>query len=1539
MKSKLKNKPLVIQDSTDTFDELPNQSKSSDKLDDNKYALEGQNTSSSEESTQTNTSFTLKSSSTKVPSTTESNTESISDINLEDEYKKINCNDENFYNSDCNKFHLKKEVLERNYLLEHGESNEYLYPNLNDPNFNIKIATKKEFNDTKYDGPVFSKTIKEQADALANAPYELQPHQAFVKNFMSFQTPYSSLLLYHGLGSGKTCSVIGVTEEMRDYMKQMGITKRIIIVASENVQDNFKLQLFDERKLKEVNGVWTMKGCVGNKLLKEINPMNMPMPREKVISQIKTLINTYYIFLGYVQFANYIIKTMNYEEEVKKKFEKNKKDEAQSGKKREKTRIEMLKDVKIELNSRIIRRLRNEFDNRLIVIDEVHNIRKTDDNENKKVAINLEFLVKAAQNMRFLLLSATPMYNNYKEIIWLLNLMNTNDRRGRIEVKDIFDKNGNFKKNGEELLIRKATGYISFVRGENPYTFPYRVYPNEFAQNNTFPTIKYPSYQMNLKKIGSEDKKRILSLYLTKIGGCENCGKCQYCCYRYIIYNLRHKKFTITTKQGVIKEMPSFENMESFGYTLLQTPLESLIISYPISGLKQALDNIPEEKFSEEISPSFSETISKDEEEEESSVEPIKPKSKPFTIVESSSSERKSADEEEEPIKPKSKPFTIIESSSSDEQDLPEQDLPEQDLPEQDFKTSIIKKTKKTTTFNTKKLPIIEYSDNTEETKVPTEETMVPTEETKVPTEETMVPTEETMVPTEETYSPELNINQRSHQGLATTGGDSSSSSSTEIRKEYSIDPHQLTGKIGLERMMNFLDSKSPPVKGDFEYKPTTLKNYGNIFSQQEIGKYSSKIKSILDKIYNPDTKKVSDGIILIYSQYIDSGLIPVALALEEMGFTRYGQTGMKSLFKNRPSEVVDVRTMQPPEDKKNFKPARYSMITGDPRLSPNNDFEVKGLTGEDNINGTKVKVILISKAGSEGIDFKFIRQVHILDPWYNMNRSEQIIGRAVRNFSHKDLPFEKRNVEIFMYGTILDKNIEEAADLYVYRVAEYKAIQIGKVARVLKETAVDCIINHDQTNFTQEIMSANLKEPITQELSTGEIINNFKVGDAPFSPSCDYMATCNYNCRPDAKINESQLNEDTYDENYIVVNSEKILQRIRMLFKEAFFYKKDILLKAIRTPKEYPYVQIYSALTQLIEDENEFIVDKYDRNGRLINIGEYYLFQPIELKNKNISIYDRSVPLDFKHDMINFELKQTITKPVIDKRNLNKIIIEEETDFTDGKKIVEEMKENFNLTKEYVSKPRVDRGDDNWYKHCGIVIKKMSKEYPESKKYLIPFLVSHMIELLLFEDKIKVMNYIYSLKNMPSDSFEKYAKDYFLLHTVSCNKILTFIGYKLNKRMIMMLNDKNMWVEATPEDQREIASSKEIKNFLAYNINDYNLIVGFIGYEKGNKDLAFKTKNMKSSRDTGARCDQAQKNKNIHKLNEIIGEEKYTLENTKIIKDKDGNTIKDAIVNSELCVLIEFILRYYNAINKDNKKWFFTPEMAILHKLYTVFV
>jgi len=435
-------------------------------------------------------------------------------------------------------------------------------------------------------------------------------------------------------------------------------------------------------------------------------------------------------------------------------------------------------------------------------------------------------------------------------------------------------------------------------------------------------------------------------------------------------------------------------------------------------------------------------------------------------------------------------------------------------------------------------------------------------------------------------------------------------------------------------------------------------------------------------------------------------------------------------------------------------------------------------------------------------------------------------------------------------------------------------------------------------------------------------------------------MASCNYSCRPDKKIDENELNEDTYDEKFILINSEKIVQKIRMLMKESFFYDKNTLIQSIRTPKEYPYVQIYSALTQLIEDNNEFIVDKYGRNGRLINIGDYYLFQPIELREKNISIFERSVPIDYKHSMVNFEIKQDIARPVIDKRNINRLLIEEEKEdisTAEGKKIVDEMIVNFNITKEFIKEPKVPRGDDNWFKHCGVVMKKITTDYPEIQKYLIEFLVSHLIELLLYQDKVEVLNYLYSLNHIEHNSFEWFAKNYFKKNVIVTANLQALLMYNLNKRIFLILNSNNKWIPAEPEDEREIAMSKEAKELFTFKIENYNKLVGFIGYEKKNRHLVFKTKDMLSKRDTGARCDEAGKNKTMQKINEIIGENKYTNETTKIQKDENGNVIQEMVGHVELCVIQELTLRYFDAIKKEDKRWFLTPEMAIYFKLYTV--
>ena len=100
-------------------------------------------------------------------------------------------------------------------------------------------------------------------------------------------------------------------------------------------------------------------------------------------------------------------------------------------------------------------------------------------NVNKKCAELLMEVVKYANNLRLLLLSATPMYNSHEEIIWITNLMNLNDKRSQIKINDVFNEDGDFKKGdnkGYDLLKRKLTGYISYVRGENPFLFPIRIY-------------------------------------------------------------------------------------------------------------------------------------------------------------------------------------------------------------------------------------------------------------------------------------------------------------------------------------------------------------------------------------------------------------------------------------------------------------------------------------------------------------------------------------------------------------------------------------------------------------------------------------------------------------------------------------------------------------------------------------------------------------------------------------------------------------------------------------------------------------------------------------------------------------------------------------------------------------------------------------------------------------------------------------------------------------------------------------------------------
>ena len=93
----------------------------------------------------------------------------------------------------------------------------------------------------------------------------------------------------------------------------------------------------------------------------------------------------------------------------------------------------------------------------------------------------------------------------------------------------------------------------------------------------------------------------------------------------------------------------------------------------------------------------------------------------------------------------------------------------------------------------------------------------------------------------------------------------------------------------------------------------------------------------------------------------------------------------------------------------------RYAVWSGDTTLEDRKRiFDI--YTSSENIYGQKCLILLTTQAGAEGISLKNVRQVHIFEPYWNEIRTKQVIGRARRLNSHKELPVSERNVEVFTY-------------------------------------------------------------------------------------------------------------------------------------------------------------------------------------------------------------------------------------------------------------------------------------------------------------------------------------------------------------------------------------------------------------------------------------------------------------------------------------------------------------------------------------------
>ena len=148
---------------------------------------------------------------------------------------------------------------------------------------------------------------------------------------------------------------------------------------------------------------------------------------------------------------------------------------------------------------------------------------------------------------------------------------------------------------------------------------------------------------------------------------------------------------------------------------------------------------------------------------------------------------------------------------------------------------------------------------------------------------------------------------------------------------------------------------------------------------------------------------------------------------------------------------------------------------------------EKMDINNQKNKDGSIIQLFMITSAGAEGINLRNTRFVHIMEPYWHNVRVEQVIGRARRICSHEDLPLSERNVKVFMYLSVMSETQKKSdkynelrlhdvskrnpnkpitTDEYLLEISQIKQNINQQFLRIMKETAMDCalyVTKHNQ--------------------------------------------------------------------------------------------------------------------------------------------------------------------------------------------------------------------------------------------------------------------------------------------------------------------------------------------------------------------------------------------------------------------------------------------------------------------------------------------
>jgi len=906
-------------------------------------------------------------------------------------------------------------------------------------------------------------------------------HQRIVRDYLNLYTPYRGLLLYHGLGSGKTCTSIAIAEGMKTH-------KKVIVMTPASLKMNF----FSELKkcgdvLYKKNQYWRFISVDGKPDYIPILSQSLSLPVEFIMENrgawlmdITQKTPNYGSLTGEEQKIldkqlDTMIRTkytdINYNGLTQKKYN-------------EWTRNDEI----------------NPFDHSVVLIDEAHNLISRIMNKLKaptSLAYKLYQKLLTAQDVRIVLMTGTPIINYPHEIAILFNILRGVIKTWTFQIKS----KGKLEEKGI-LNILENSGvatydYINYAAGKltitrNPFGF---VNIEKAAGMKLAPALPETLGRRKIKVVAPSEKEEDPETLIPppKKGDADQLGG----------VGGRHRpkktvKHALKPGRKTRKNQPKIN--EEIGVVMIDTTegdlVEPIASSIPEEMEKELererlnlVNNMGEDRIhyggAIEINPKYS-GVKLDQQGNITDADFLKQIERVFAASD--------IHIDGEPV------ITVHKCLPDTLTDFNQAFIDEQTL-----------QFKRTDIFKKRILGLTSYFRSAQEALLPQ---FVLTEEgkpyhiVKVEMSEYQFSVYSKVREEELTSQKEMSSKKMAVFKVASSYRTRSRAASNfvfpaEIERPL---PQHLRGKTATEGDKTFdaaeLDNIQDDNELDMEENGT-----GKVLSVE----YAKKIQEALNKIsevkegmrasayltaeglrdLSPKFLKVlqtiqdpvNEGLHLVYSAFRSvEGIGLLRLIFSANGFSEFKLVKRGDSWDIMEEDGRDTDAAKP----------RFVLYTGTETAEEkelirniyNSNWDALPIhissklreKAENNYYGEIIRVFMITSSGAEGINLENTRFVHIVEPYWHMVRIDQVVGRARRICSHMNLPEELRTLKVFIYlatftqGQKNDKNLKimtndlsrltgqpYTTDESLFEIATIKDGLISQIMKSVKETAIDC--------------------------------------------------------------------------------------------------------------------------------------------------------------------------------------------------------------------------------------------------------------------------------------------------------------------------------------------------------------------------------------------------------------------------------------------------------------------------------------------------